>query len=95
MACVNDRVTSRKNGWHLLDVRSEDEFNSGHIEGAVNHYIGRIPEKIETMDKSAHYTVMCESGAWATIAASVLLRAGFNKVDVFLGAMGAWRTRYE
>jgi hydroxyacylglutathione hydrolase len=35
---------------------------------------------------------MCGSGARATIAASVLLRAGFDKVDLFLGSMGAWKS---
>jgi hydroxyacylglutathione hydrolase len=89
---VKDRVLSDSNDWQLIDVRSEHEFDTGHIEGAVNIYVGRLPEKLDTLDKQKSYTVMCESGARATIAASVLLRAGFKQVDVFLGAMGAWRT---
>ncbi len=92
---VEDRVSSDDNNWQLIDVRSEHEFDSGHIDGAVPIYVGRLPEKLEQLDKSKHYTVMCESGARATIAASVLLRAGFDNVDVFLGAMGAWRSIFK
>ena len=89
---VKNRVASGNNDWQLLDVRSDHEFNTGHIEGAQHIYLGRLPEKLDTLDEQKSYTVMCESGARATIAASVLLRAGFKQVDVFLGAMGAWRT---
>jgi hydroxyacylglutathione hydrolase len=34
---------------------------------------------------------MCGSGQRATVAASVLRRAGFDRVDVFLGSMSAWQ----
>lgn len=93
--CVKDRMATKTKDWQLIDVRGEHEFTTGHVDGAQHIYLGRIPEKINTLDQSKHYTVMCESGARATIAASVLLRAGFTKVDVFLGAMGAWRTIFK
>jgi hydroxyacylglutathione hydrolase len=38
---------------------------------------------------------MCGSGARATIAASVLLRAGWQQVDLFLGSVGAWKRLEE
>lgn len=92
---VEDRVSSDDNDWQLIDVRSEHEFESGHIEGAKNIYLGRLPGKLAQLNPEKHHTVMCESGARATIAASVLLRAGFKNVDVFLGAMGAWRSIFK
>jgi hydroxyacylglutathione hydrolase len=36
---------------------------------------------------------MCGSGTRATVAASLLLREGFERVDLFLGSIGAWRCR--
>jgi hydroxyacylglutathione hydrolase len=88
---VARRVEARSASWTLLDVRDRGEVAEGIVEGARHVYVGRLPEHVEDLDRSASYTVMCESGARATIAASVLLRAGFEDVDVFLGSMGAWQ----
>jgi hydroxyacylglutathione hydrolase len=87
---VRERISSSLNDWALLDVRDEAEVAGGKIEGAQTIYVGELPQKLDDLDKSRHYTVMCASGARATIAASVLSKSGFEKVDVFLGSMGAW-----
>lgn len=60
------------------------------ISGARHLFIGELPRELESLDRSRSHTVMCGSGARATIAASVLMRAGFTDVDLFLGSMGAW-----
>ena len=93
---VRRRVEKEKDDWTLLDVRSIDEVEEASIEGAEHVYIGGLPAALEDLDSGRHYTVMCASGARATIAASVLLRAGFERVDLFLGSLGAWqRHGYE
>ena len=84
-------VRERPTGWTLLDVRSLPEFQDGAVEGARHIYVGELPARLDELDRTRRYTAMCESGARATIAASVLLRSGFRNVDVFLGSMGAWR----
>ncbi len=76
--------------WCLLDVRDAAEFGSGHIEGAKNIYVGHLPNMLDALPREKQITVMCGSGARATIAASVLLKAGFEKVDVYLGSWKAW-----
>jgi hydroxyacylglutathione hydrolase len=88
---VARRVEAPPEGWTLLDVRSLAEVREGIVEGARHVYVGRLPEYLDELDRAASYTVMCESGARATIAASVLLRAGFERVEVFLGSIGAWQ----
>jgi hydroxyacylglutathione hydrolase len=77
--------------WVLLDVRGDDELAAAKIPGARHLYIGELPEKLDALEPSRAHTVMCGSGARATIAASILLRAGFRDVDLFLGSMSAWR----
>ncbi|MGK7296195.1 MAG: rhodanese-like domain-containing protein, partial [Candidatus Wenzhouxiangella sp. M2_3B_020] len=89
---VRDRLREERDDWVLLDVREEDEVESAHIEGARHVFIGRLPESLDELDAATAYTVLCGSGARATIAASLLLRAGLNRVDLFLGSMGAWRS---
>jgi len=88
---VADRVREKTNDWSLLDVRSDSEAQAGIVEGAKQIYLGDLPRQLDRLDRGRAYTTMCASGARATIAASLLRRAGFARVDVFLGSMGAWQ----
>lgn len=88
---VRDRLKTGRDDWILLDVRESDEVESARIEGAKHAFVGRLPNTVGEFDAGAAYTVMCGSGARATIAASLLLRAGIDRIDLFLGSMGAWR----
>ncbi|NNU17059.1 MBL fold metallo-hydrolase [Parvularcula sp. ZS-1/3] len=85
---VKSRLGS--DGWTLLDVRSAEEFDAGHIEGAQNVYLGHLADRIGDVPSEGNVTVMCGSGARATIAASVLLKHGRSDIDVFLGSTKAW-----
>ena len=89
---VRKRLQDRPDRWRLLDVRGEDEFRATRIPGSRNIYVGGLPDRIDALDRNESYTVMCGSGVRATIAASVLLKAGFSEVDLFLGSMGAWKS---
>lgn len=87
---VRSRTRMAAEGWHLLDVRSPSEVAAHRIEAASNIYLGELPDQLTRLDPSRSYTVMCGSGSRATIAASLLRRAGFERVDLFLGSIGAW-----
>jgi len=87
---VRQRLSRGGNDWSLLDVRGIDEFEAGHIEGAAHAYVGHLPEALKDLDLASHVTVMCGSGMRASIAASVLKRAGAGTVDVFYGSWKAW-----
>ena len=75
-------------GAMLVDVRSKEEFDAGHIEGAVN-----VPvDTVGAHDFGAKDTVLvvyCGSGARSARAASTLVGAGFTQVHD-LGAMANW-----
>ncbi len=89
---VASRVEASSDNWTLLDVRAKDEYESGHISGSRHAYVGELPEAADNIDPDRPVTVMCGSGARATIAASVLRRQGFAKVDVYIGSMAAWKS---
>ncbi len=91
VAEVARRVADRPNGWALLDVRGRSEVETGIVAGAQTIYLGELPDHLDRLDRRRHYTVMCASGVRSTVAASLLRRAGFDQVDVFLGSMAAWR----
>jgi len=87
---VRQRVEADADDWILLDVRDDDEVEEGRVPGALHAYVGELPETLKELDSDRHYTVMCGSGSRATIAASLLLRGGFERVDVYLGSFSAW-----
>jgi hydroxyacylglutathione hydrolase len=87
---VERRLGQDDADWTLLDVRDDDEVEAGRIPGSVNAYVGELPERLRALERDRRYTVMCGSGSRATIAASLLLRHGFEHVDLFLGSFAAW-----
>lgn len=87
---VQHRIESAPDDWLLLDVRDDDEVEEGSVPGARHVYVGELPEALKGLDREARYTVMCGSGSRATIAASVMRREGFPRVDLYLGSISAW-----
>ena len=79
-----------KQDWALLDVRSIEEFEAGHIARARHCYAGDVLAACDVPALPARVTVMCGSGARATLAASALKRCGQRGVDVFMGSYSAW-----
>lgn len=77
----------------ILDVRSEREFASSHIPGAVNIPHVDIKDRLSEIlaFKEKEVVVHCESGVRAGIAEAVLHGAGFKRVVHLEGDMRAWR----
>ncbi|MAD75523.1 MAG: sulfurtransferase [Rheinheimera sp.] len=76
----------------VLDVREIDEFDSGHIPGAVHCYVGYLADKLNELplDKTRPVVVTCGVGHRAGVGVSILLRAGFKDVSNLIGGMKAW-----
>ena len=71
----------------LIDVRSAEEFASGHLQGAVNIPHDRIVEEIGSVapDKSARIILYCRSGRRAETALNALKSAGYENVSNYGG----------
>lgn len=71
----------------ILDVREADEYNSGHIPGAVLLPYGDIPEKAHIVlpDKEKMILIYCRSGRRSKIAAESLTALGYTAVYEFGG----------
>ena len=77
----------------VLDVRSQQEYDSGHVPGALHipydELAGRVDEvKAQEADKVVVY---CEAGGRAGKAEATLQEAGFENVYDLEGHMRAWR----
>lgn len=77
----------------ILDVRTPDEFASGHVPRAVNIPHDQLAARLGEIEsfRSAPVVVYCERGGRAGKAASVLADAGFSKLHHLTGDMAAWR----
>ncbi|MCA9446174.1 MAG: rhodanese-like domain-containing protein, partial [Candidatus Omnitrophica bacterium] len=82
---------SRNGRTVVLDVRTEQEWDAGHIEGAVHIHGGEIKERFTEIPKDRPISVVCGSGYRASIASSFLLRNGFDHVSNVMGGMTAWK----
>ena len=74
-----------KEGATIVDVRTADEFRSGHVKGSINIPLDRIQDQLKKLDKSKPVITCCRSGARSGMAADELKRHGF---EVYNG--GPW-----
>ena len=76
---------------HVLDVREDHEYNSGHIKGSQSIYVGHIRDRRGEVPRGELVCVTCGVGLRASIAASILEKEGY-KVANLLGGMYAWNS---
>ena len=71
----------------ILDVRTQDEFDEGHIENAVLLPYDEIAEKAESVltDKKQIILIYCRAGRRSEIAARELIELGYKRVYDFGG----------
>ena len=82
----------------IIDVRTDDEFSTGYIEGAVNidFYMGNeFISKIEKLDKSKSYFIYCKSGARSGQTCELMKQKGFKKVYNLEGGILGWTGELE
>jgi glyoxylase-like metal-dependent hydrolase (beta-lactamase superfamily II)/rhodanese-related sulfurtransferase len=79
----------------IVDVRSEREWDDGHIERAVNLPLSQLRERFGELPADRPLVVHCASDYRATIAASLLRREGLSEVGTLVGGLAAWESASE
>src|SRR5262249_24569405 len=74
----------------LLDVRTPQEWDMGHLPGARYLFLGDLPQKLKDLNPVQPVAVYCQSGYRASLAASILQGCGFRKVQNVPGSYTAW-----
>ena len=82
----------RADGLTVLDVRSADEWESGHIADAMHQYVAEIVRGKRPAEPEGPIALICGSGYRSSVAASVLQRAGWDDLINVIGGMTAWHT---
>ncbi|MCL6505484.1 MAG: MBL fold metallo-hydrolase [Bryobacteraceae bacterium] len=73
----------------LIDVRAETEFKEGHIPEARHYFLGTLPRRVASLDRSKPVVVQCLGGTRSPIGASLLQREGFEVMNM-QGGYRAW-----
>lgn len=92
MAEVHQTLESGKD-IQLLDVRTAEEFNEGHVAGAMNVSVTDegFEEGVVSLNKEKPIYVYCRSGKRSAKAAEILSELGFKVIYDVEGGITAWR----
>ena len=76
----------------ILDVRTANEFNTGHIAGAINidYYAADFQANISKLNKNKQYLVYCATGIRGAAATQIMITLGFKQVQNMAGGITAW-----
>lgn len=86
---LHERLSSRSK-LKVLDVRSPEEWEKGHIPMAEHFFVAQMRSRIDGLDRARPYAVYCASGYRASIAASLMKARGFEDVSNVPGSWDAW-----
>ncbi len=83
----------KKNKAVLVDVRMPQEFEQGHIEGAINinFFDPNFKSQLLGLDKSKKFYMYCKNDARSERAAEFMLQNDFPHVYVMKGGYLAWK----
>jgi phage shock protein E len=82
-----DMKTLIQTGGVIVDVRTPEEFKSGHVKGSINIPLQNIASKSGQLKKHPNIIVCCRSGNRSGMAKSILEKNGIS--NVYNG--GSWQ----
>lgn len=89
---VHELARRRRDGAAVLDVRQPDEYEKGHVPGAVLIPLDQLPDRLDDVPVGAaggSLAVICGSGARSRVASELLREHGIESSNVHGGTI-AW-----
>jgi rhodanese-related sulfurtransferase len=74
----------------VLDVRTPEEYQDGHIPNALLVPLQELEYKLNDLDKNEPYLVVCRSGNRSTQASEILTNNSFTNIYNMTGGMNSW-----
>ena len=87
------RKEAKKPNTVIIDVRTPEEFQTGHIEGAklINVEASEnFISQIQALDPAKHYLLYCRTGKRSMNAATIMKSKGFTKVSDLRDGISEW-----
>lgn len=79
----------------VIDVRTQKEYDEGHIPNATLIPEDEIDNKMDQLDKDASYLMVCRSGNRSSNASEMLAKNGFTHIKNMKGGMNEWTYEVE
>ena len=91
MIGFDDFKSAANNGdTQIIDLRGDAEYKAGHIKGAKHVFVGTILENTDKINKNKDVVIHCQGGDRASIAYSLLAKAGFTNITNYSPGMNEW-----
>jgi len=74
---------------HLVDVREDDEWQAGHIDGAQHIPLGELGDRLGELPTGRHIVAVCRSGGRSGAAVRGLRKVGYDAENLD-GGVTAW-----
>ncbi len=93
MTELSTRLAARRNDLIVVDVRERDQFDAGHLPGAMFLPRGQLELRVNEAfpDPTIRIVTVCELGKISTLAAATLRSLGYMHATALDGGMKAWR----
>lgn len=82
-------------GAQIVDVRTDGEFQMGHIKGAINVPVEQVASQAASWDRNANYVVYCATGSRSVAAVQTMKSMGFNNITHLAAGIQAWTEPLE
>lgn len=73
-------LKNKRDEFTVIDVRSEKDYEKGHIEGALNIPLSELKKESAKFDKTSKIVVHCNKGVTGNAAQNLLINLGFENV---------------
>jgi rhodanese-related sulfurtransferase len=84
-----------ESGAQVIDVRSEGEYQLGHIPGSINVPVDQLETAAQGWDRNETYLVYCATGARSATAVETMKSMGFGNIRHFNAGIQAWGGNLE
>jgi rhodanese-related sulfurtransferase len=90
LVTVAEANQMREEGAFILDVRTQEEWEAGHIPGATLIPLEELEARISEVPQGVDIVVICHTGNRSQEAGSMLLKAGYTQVFSIAGGITEW-----
>lgn len=83
-----------ENNVTVIDVRTKEEFESGHIDGALNADVNSrfsFDTFVRSLDPNGRYLIYCRTGNRSKTAMQIMKEKGFTNLTDLSGGIVAWQ----
>ncbi len=88
---LSARELDQKKGMAILDVRTNKEYEQGHIPGSVHVQLSEIGDKVKKLKKDKELVVYCQNGSRSVWAIKRLMGMGYKNLYNLKGGYNAWK----